>query len=181
MGLSNIQTILVHTAENYGMKIITIVLVFIFSRLILRKTVQQIVKFSNGDAESKRTTAQKRAKTLAHLIDTTGGIIILIVILLMILNDLFGIDIKPLLAGVGIIGLAIGFGAQSLVKDFMSGLFILIEGQYNIGDRIKIGAFEGTVSKITIRSTILKDDEENIYYIPNGSIANVINLSQGKH
>lgn len=181
MGLSNIQTLLINAAETYGMKIVTISLVFLLSRLILEKTVGQIVKFSNGDAESKRTTAQKRAKTLAHLIDTTGGFIILIVILLMVLNDLFSVDIKPLLTGVGIIGLAIGFGAQSLVKDFMSGLFILIEGQYNIGDRIKIGVFEGTVSKITIRSTVLKDDDDNVYYIPNGSIANVINLSQGKH
>jgi small conductance mechanosensitive channel len=181
MDLSNIQTMLFSGMETYGMKILTIALVFVFSRLILTKTVGQIVKFSNGDAESKRTTAQKRARTLAHLIETTGGAVILIIILLMILNDLFSIDTKPLLAGVGIIGLAIGFGAQSLVKDFMSGLFILIEGQYNIGDRVKLGAFEGTVSKITIRSTILKDDDENIYYIPNGSINNVINLSQGKH
>jgi len=181
MDLNNIQTIFFRGTEAYGMKIITIVLVFLFSRLILEKTVGQIVKFSNSDDESKKTTAQKRAKTLAHLIDTTGGAVISIVILLMVLNDLFNIDTKPLLAGVGIIGLAIGFGAQSLVKDFMSGLFILIEGQYNIGDRVKLGTFEGTVSKITIRSTILKDDDENVYYIPNGSIANVINLSQGKH
>ncbi len=181
MDLNNIQTILINAAETYGIKIVTIALVFLFSRLLLEKTVTQIVKFSNGDAESKKTTAQKRAKTLAHLMDTTGGFIILVVILLMALNDLFSVDIKPLLTGVGIIGLAIGFGAQSLVKDFVSGLFILIEDQYNIGDRVKIGSFEGTVSKINIRSTILKDDDDNIYYIPNGSIANVINLSQGKH
>jgi len=97
----------------------------------------------------------------------------------MILN-LFGVDIRPILAGVGVIGLAIGFGAQSLVKDFVSGLFILVENQYRIGDKVKIGSSEGNVIRITMRSTVLKDEEGKIYYISNGSIKNVINMTQQK-
>ena len=96
----------------------------------------------------------------------------------MILN-LFGIDIRPILAGAGVIGLAIGFGAQSLVKDFVSGLFILVENQYGIGDKIKIGNFEGNVTRITMRSTVLKDETGKTYYIANGMIKDIINMSQG--
>ena len=95
----------------------------------------------------------------------------------MVLN-LSGIDIRPILASAGIIGLAVGFGAQSLVKDFVSGLFILIENQYGVGDRVKIGNFEGNVVKITMRSTVLIDNENKKYYISNGLIKNVINMSQ---
>jgi small conductance mechanosensitive channel len=95
----------------------------------------------------------------------------------MVLN-LSGVDIRPILASAGIIGLAIGFGAQSLVKDFVSGLFILIENQYSIGDRVKIGNFEGVVIKITMRSTVLQNDEKKVYYISNGLIKDVTNMSQ---
>jgi small conductance mechanosensitive channel len=94
---------------------------------------------------------------------------------------LFGVDIRPILAGAGVIGLAIGFGAQSLVKDFVSGLFILIENQYDIGDKVKIGSSEGNVIRITMRSTVLRDEEGKTYYISNGSIKDVINMSQHKN
>ena len=98
---------------------------------------------------------------------------IYVVLLLMVLS-LFGVDIRPILAGAGVVGLAIGFGAQSLVKDFVSGLFILVEDQYGIGDKVKIGSNEGKVIRITMRSTVLKDDEGKNYYISNGTINNVI-------
>lgn len=93
----------------------------------------------------------------------------------MILN-LFGVNIGPILAGTGIIGLAVSFGAQSLVKDFISGLFILIENQYAIGDKIKIDDKEGEVIKITMRSTILRNEKGFIFYVPNGSIKTVENF-----
>jgi len=92
--------------------------------------------------------------------------------------SLFGVDTTPILAGAGVIGLAIGFGAQSLVKDFVSGLFILVENQYSVGDRVKIGNFEGRVIRITMRSTVLHDDEGKTFYISNGLIKDVTNLSQ---
>jgi small conductance mechanosensitive channel len=95
----------------------------------------------------------------------------------MVIN-IFGVDIRPILASAGIVGLAIGFGAQSLVKDFVSGLFILIENQYGVGDKVKIGSFEGKVIKVTMRSTVLMDHEKKVYYISNGLIKDVINMSQ---
>jgi len=124
-----------------------------------------------------RIVDDKRAMTLGRIIVATGNVVIYVIILLMVLS-LFGLDITPILAGAGVIGLAIGFGAQSLVKDFVSGLFILIENQYDMGDRVKIGTFEGRVVKITMRSTVLRDDEGKTFYISNGLINNVINLSQ---
>src|SRR3989344_4670190 len=100
--------------------------------------------------------------------------------LLLVVLGFFGVDAKPILAGAGILGVALGFGAQSLIKDFLSGLFIFFEHKYSIGDRVKIGDFEGIVYRVTMRSTVLKDDEGNRYYIANGTINNVRNFSQGK-
>ena len=106
-----------------------------------------------------------------------GSVAIYLVAVFLLLG-LLGVDLRPVLAGAGIIALAIGFGTQSLVKDLVSGLLILIENQYSIGDQVKIGSFEGEVIRITMRSTVLRDAEGAVYYISNGSVSNVINRSQ---
>jgi small conductance mechanosensitive channel len=95
----------------------------------------------------------------------------------MILKEL-GIEIGPILAGVGIAGLAIGFGAQTLVKDFLSGIFVLVENQYNVGDVIKAAGVSGLVEKITLRATTLRDLEGRVHIIPNGSIEVVTNMTK---
>ncbi len=157
--------------------VIWIIILFFFGRTMLKLIVKRLVRIVD-DADDKYVSQKgKRAETLAHIIVATGNTFIYAVVLLMVLS-LFEIDITPILAGAGVVGLAIGFGAQSLVKDFVSGLFILIENQYGIGDKVKIGSFEGRVIRITMRSTVLLDDEEKTYYISNGSVNNVINLSQ---
>lgn len=130
----------------------------------------------DGD-ESTDTRKEKQAETLGQIILATGNAVIYMIILLMIL-DLFMIDITPILAGAGIIGLAVGFGAQTLVKDLVSGLFILLENRYSIGDLVKLGDFEGEVVKITMRSTVLKNTEGKVFYIANGHISKVENHSQ---
>lgn len=89
-----------------------------------------------------------------------------------------GVDTRPILAGIGIIGLAVGFGAQSLVKDFISGIFILLENQYMVGEKVKIGSSEGEVVKISMRSTVLKDESGARHHIANSSAKNVINYSR---
>jgi small conductance mechanosensitive channel len=94
------------------------------------------------------------------------------VTILIILSH-WKIDIAPILTGAGIFGLAISFGSQTLVKDIISGFFIISESQYNIGDRVKIGTYEGRVYKVTLRLTVLKDDEGNKIYIPNSTITTV--------
>jgi len=159
--------------------IIWIIILFFFGRLILKLIVKRLARMVDDGDDEHVSQKEKRAETLGHIIVATGNIVIYLVITLMVLS-LFGVDITPILAGAGVIGLAIGFGAQSLVKDFVSGLFILVENQYGVGDKVKIGSFEGQVIKITIRSTTLRDNEGKVFYISNGLIKDVINLSQQK-
>ncbi len=157
--------------------VIWIIVLFFFGRIILKLIVKRLVKIADDGDDDNTSQKEKRAETLGQIIITIGNIVIYAVILLMVLS-VFGVDIRPILAGAGVIGLAIGFGAQSLVKDFVSGLFILVENQYGIGDKVKIGSFEGNVIKITMRSTVLKNEEGKIYYISNGLIKDVINMSR---
>ncbi len=156
-----------------------IIILFFLGRILLKLVVKRLVEIVDDGDDNYVSQKKKRAETLGHIVITTGNIVIYAVILLMVLS-VFGVDIRPILAGAGVIGLAIGFGAQSLVKDFVSGLFILVENQYGIGDKVKIGGFEGRVIRLTMRSTVLKDEEGKLYYMSNGSINNVINLSQRK-
>ena len=175
--MNNLQEFILNLIKQNATDIIWIVILFFFGRIILKLIVKRLMKMVDDGDDDHTSQKEKRAETLGHIIIATGNIVIYGIILLMVLS-LFGVDIRPILAGAGVIGLAVGFGAQTLVKDFVSGLFILIENQYGIGDKVKIGSFEGKVIKITMRSTVLKDEEGKLYYMSNGSISNVTNLSQ---
>ena len=177
--MGDIQLFILNLIKTHGADVVWIVALFFLGRIILRKIVKRAIKISLGENQKSQAQLEKRAETLGNILITTGNVIIYIIILLMTLN-LFGINIAPILAGAGIIGLAIGFGAQSLVKDFVSGLFILLENQYSVGDKVKIGNFEGEVLKITMRSTILRDQEGKTFYISNGLIKDVTNFSQSQ-
>lgn len=177
--MENLQSFIINLIKTYGADVVWIIALFFLGRIILRKIVKRAIKVSVGEDQENQAQLEKRAGTLGSILIATGNIIIYIIILLMTLN-LFGINIAPILAGAGIIGLAIGFGAQSLVKDFVSGLFILLENQYSVGDKVKIGTFEGEVLKITMRSTILRDEEGKTFYISNGLIKDVTNFSQSR-
>ena len=171
------QEFIINIIKQNAANIIWIITLFFFGKLILKLIVKRLAQTVDDGDEAHISQKEKRAETLGHIIVSIGNIIIYAMILFTVLN-LFSVDIRPILAGAGIIGLAIGFGAQSLVKDFVSGFFILIENQYGIGDKVKIGSSEGNVIRITMRSTVLRDEEGKIYYISNGSIKDVINMSQ---
>lgn len=177
--MNTIQEFIINIIKQNGVDIVLIVALFFLGRMVLKMIVRRLVKMVDDGDDEHTSQKEKRAETLGHIIVTTGNIVIYVVILLMALS-LFGVNIAPILAGAGVIGLAIGFGAQSLVKDFVSGLFILVENQYGIGDKVKIGSFEGRVIRITMRSTALRDDEGKTFYISNGLIKDVVNLSQQK-
>ncbi len=168
---------MINAIRQNATEIIWIFILFFLGRIILKLIVKRLVKLVDDRDDEHVSRREKRAETLGHIIVATGNIVIYVVITVMVLS-LFGVDIRPILAGAGVIGLAIGFGAQSLVKDFVSGLFILVENQYAIGDNVKIGSFEGQVVRITMRSTVLRNAEGKVYYISNGSIKDVINMSQ---
>jgi len=175
----NIQEIIITFLIAHGLEIIWLLVLFFWGKIILNFIIKHFIKLADDGDESFTSKKEKRAKTLGHIIRSIGNVIIYSIVLFMLLN-LSGVDIRPILASAGIVGLAVGFGAQSLVKDCVSGLFILIENQYGVGDKVKIGSFEGEVIKISMRSTVLMDKERNVFYISNGLITNVINMSQKK-
>jgi len=173
------QEFIINIIEQNAADVIWIILLFFLGKIVLKIIVKRLIRIVDDGDDKNVSQKEKRAETLGHVVVATGNIIIYVIVLLMILN-LFGVDIRPILAGLGVLGLAIGFGTQSLVKDFVSGLFILTENQYGIGDEVKIGNFEGKVIRITMRSTVLRNDEGKTFYISNGLIKDVINLSQQK-
>ncbi len=153
---------------------VAVALDFALHRVIpraLRLTVERQMK-SREEEE-----IQQRVDTLASVF-TAGGRVIIILVTLLTLMPLAGISIGPLLAGVGILGLAVGFGAQSLVKDVISGLFILLDDQYSKGDVVSVGGVTGLVEDVGLRRTVLRDLDGIVHYIPNGEIAVASNFTQ---
>jgi len=125
--------------------------------------------------EDPRRTA--RAQSIAVVVSSTASVGIWVVAVLLVVGEL-GIDLAPLIAGAGIAGVAIGFGAQSLVKDCLSGLFMLIEDQYGIGDSVDLGVATGAVERISLRTTVLRGQDGTVWHVPNGEIRRVGNRSK---
>lgn len=123
---------------------------------------------------------EKRQKTVAGLVSTMLRVLVWIIAFMVVLKLLFPhINFTPIFASAGIIGVALGFGAQSLVKDFLTGVFIITENQYRVGDVVEIEGAAGTVEHVGIRSTVIRDTSGNVHYLPNGSITHVINKTMG--
>jgi small conductance mechanosensitive channel len=116
-----------------------------------------------------------KTRTIRSLLKNIIEVVLFLIAILIILSNL-GVNIAPILTGAGIIGLAFSFGAQTLVKDLIAGFFIIVENQFNIGDKVLIGKLEGEVYRMTLRMTVLKDDEGNLIYIPNSQIITVVKL-----
>ena len=119
----------------------------------------------------------QQVRTLSSVITSIGVFIILFVAALEVL-PLLGLNLGPLLASAGVAGLAIGFGAQTLVHDFINGFFILLENQYDIGDNIRIAGVKGTVEEMTLRRTVLRDDDGTLHTVPNSQVTIVSNATR---
>ena len=157
-------------------KLIAILLMaFILVRL-LRLITRKLIDLSRGSSPGSALRAQQ-VSTVVGVIRSTGVFIIAFVTALQVL-PIFGIHIEPLLASAGIAGLAIGFGAQTLVKDVINGFFILVENQFEVGDVVKIAGVQGTVEEITMRRTLLRDTDGAIHTVPNGNITVVSNATR---
>ncbi len=148
-------------------------LLFCFFQYGLKKFEEHLS--SNKTIRENETTL--RLKTFSHLLKWLGTIAIGGFCLYMIFEN-FGINVAPLLAGAGILGLAFGFGGQYLIRDIINGVFILIEGQYRINDVVQIGEFGGLVEAVNLRHTKLRDLEGRVIYIPNGEIKVVVNFTK---
>jgi len=151
--------------------IIAAVLIF-----LLRLATQRLVRFSKSGEIASPVRAQQM-RTLAGVIDSVGVTIVIFIALLQILPE-FGVNMGPLLASAGIAGLAIGFGAQALVKDVINGFFILVENQYNVGDVVRLAGVKGSVEAMTLRRTVLRDADGTLHTVPNSQITVVSNLTR---
>src|SRR5215472_14401267 len=152
-----------------------LVLAFILIRL-LRIITRKMVELSRQKAVHPAIRAQQ-ITTVVGVIRSAGIFVIVLVTLMQVLL-VFEINVAPLLASAGIAGLAIGFGAQTLVKDVINGFFVLAENQFEVGDTIKAAGVQGTVEEITMRRTILRDADGTQHIIPNGSIQIVSNMTR---
>ena len=123
------------------------------------------------------TRRVQRARTMGGLLKSILSGILVAVIGTMVLSEL-GVNIAPIIASAGIIGVALGFGAQSLVRDFLSGIFMIVEDQYGVGDVIDVGEATGTVEAVSLRVTRLRSLDGTVWYVPNGAITRVGNMSQ---
>jgi moderate conductance mechanosensitive channel len=122
--------------------------------------------------------AVKRADTLNRVFRHTVTVVISLIAFVAVLSEV-GVSVAPILGAAGVVGLAVGFGAQSLVKDYVTGLLLLIENQIRQGDVVQIAEFSGSVEEVTLRYVRLRDYSGNVYFIPNGTISTVINMSRG--
>lgn len=143
----------------------------------LKFAIKRFEKFLSEGKIIQENEAVLHLKTFSHVMKWLGSILILGFGLYMLLQN-FGIDVVPLLAGAGVVGLALGFGGQYLIRDIINGLFILFEGQFRVNDVVQIGGLSGCVEAMNLRVTQLRDFEGRVIYIPNGEIKTVINFTK---
>lgn len=137
----------------------------------LKKSVDVLVSGVNRAFTKEVLLA--RTRTIRSLVKNSVDVTLFLIAIMIILSR-WGVNIIPLLTGAGIAGLALSFGAQTLVKDVISGFFIIVEDQFSVGDKVKIANIEGIVQNVTLRLTILKDKNGHLVYIPNSQIATVV-------
>lgn len=162
-------------ASTSGLRMLLIAVAMIVSLALLKRSVAKLRGFLEGTLPSPAQI--QRAHTLTHIVRDVVRIVIVFAGVMMILSEV-GIDLKPLLAAAGLGGLAIGFGAQSLVKDVISGFFILLENSVRVGDVVEIAGVSGFVEEIELRTIKLRDLSGNVHVVPNGVIDKVKNMTR---
>lgn len=161
---------------------LALVLRYVGHKLIDRSTSGKLrVPRIGGQQERQSATSQRRSqrtRTIGSVFKSVVSIVLLIWVVLNIF-DIVGVNVGPFIASAGIVGLAIGFGAQNLVKDFLSGIFMLLEDQYGVGDVVDFGEANGTVEAVGLRVTTVRDVNGTVWYVRNGEVVRVGNKSQG--
>lgn len=166
-----------------GLKVAAIIVVVLAAQLAIRQAATTgIRRLLERRAAARETTPASQAEldqridTLQRLAVRVTGLILLVIAVLMILG-LFDINIAPALAGLGVVGIAVGFGAQALFRDWLAGIFIVIENQYSVGDVVTIAGVSGLVEDISMRRTLLRDLNGAVHTVPNGQIEVASNLT----
>lgn len=164
-------------ARRQGLRLVAILIMAVIGWYLVRVVADRILKVADDGDEASLSIREKRAKTVSGLLTQVGRIVIITFVVILVLDTFM--NITPLLAGAGIIGLAISFGSQSLVKDVISGFFILMERQFDVGDVVAIADKSGTVERMSLRMVVLRDLDGSIHVIPNGQISTVTNHTRG--
>lgn len=173
-----------------GVRMIFVAVVAVLLRWIIRRAISKLIQRVNRRAAAKDSAnalrgllasserRRQRSEAIGSVLRNIASFVIIGTAVLMVLSDL-GLDLAPLLASAGVAGVALGFGARDVVTDLLAGIFMLLEDQYGVGDRVDVGEVSGTVLEIGLRVTQLRGDGGEIWYIRNGEIKRVGNLSQG--
>ncbi len=161
--------------------ILLVVLVAVVARWLASKAIDRVVRRAEvaivPGARAAHTRRAQRARSLGTLLKSITTTVIFGIAFVMVLSEV-GVDVAPILASAGVLGLAIGFGAQNLVKDFLSGVMMMIEDQYGVGDAVDLGEAIGTVEAVGLRVTRVRDVNGTVWYVRNGEILRVGNQSQ---
>ncbi len=163
--------------REHGLTILLIIVVSVVAYYLLGILTRALSRRIQALDDVEDSELDRRTKTIFRVVHSTGVVIIISTAIMMILTEL-GVAITPVLASVGFVGLAFGLGAQTLVKDMIAGLFILIEDHYTVGDVVEIGGITGTVEHMTLRATEMRDLYGTVHIIPNGEIRIVANKSR---
>jgi moderate conductance mechanosensitive channel len=171
-----------------------IVVMAVLARYLLHRLIFRVVEGSTGARVSRLVSrapalgrnggviaaerSAQRARTIGSVLRSIASVVIGSVAAVMVLAE-FNVNLAPILASAGIVGLAVGFGAQNLVRDFLSGMFMLLEDQYGVGDIVDVGSATGEVEAVGLRITTLRDGNGTVWYVRNGEILRVGNKSQG--
>lgn len=168
-----------HVLDNgikSGLRILLIVVAAWWAIIITQRAIRALrirIATRFGDRE-----AVQRAETLGRVFRYMAAVAISLIAGMLVLSEL-GVSVAPILGAAGVVGLAAGFGAQALVKDYFTGFFLLLENQISQGDVVQLGAHAGLVEEVTLRYVRLRDYDGNVHFVPNGTIANVVNMSRG--
>lgn len=168
---------IVEWLSTTGLHVVLIIIVAVIVHWLLSLGVRHLTKRIQAMDNEEDSPLDRRAETVSSLVKTTGLVVIITVAVLMIMDQV-GLNIGPILASVGVVSLALGLGAQTLVKDIIGGLFIILEDQFHIGDVIDIDGHAGTVENMTLRVTMVRDLHGTLHFIPNGEIRIVANRSR---
>jgi moderate conductance mechanosensitive channel len=153
------------------------VLVQLLARQAATVAIRQLIeRRAAEDDETARAELEQRMMTLQRLAVRVSGLLIGVIALLMVLDQV-GIEIAPALAGLGVVGIAVGFGAQAIFRDWLAGIFIIVENQYSVGDVVTIAGVSGLVEDIGLRRTVLRDLSGTLHSVPNGEITVASNLT----
>ncbi|HEV7888693.1 MAG TPA: mechanosensitive ion channel family protein, partial [Acidimicrobiales bacterium] len=178
LGLSDFQASTGEFLLVKPVKIAIILLAALFVGRLAGRAVRRFVRSVHRRSPllTNSPRAEQRAATVGDVLASITRGAIMSIAVLIVLSQV-GVDLAPLIAGAGIAGIAIGFGAQSLVKDFLAGLFVLLEDQYGVGDTVVLADTTGTVEDVTLRITRLRSVDGTVWYVPNGEVRKVGNQS----